>query len=630
MSGASFDHFTPWANYHLTRGTTYGDLLEPLVPVELLGRFHTADLGNIDHPGRFARMTGLVFDYMKEFLFLREHKRLVHVEEDQGAGTPFRNFPSVQIGSGWSFSSLIGADRGHEREAMLLCSGLAGCIRLAAAFRDAAAGDNIALVGGGTRLQEVADWAAGVGLSIPTSGTHMGMTIAGGMATASHGSRLDFGGLHNMVVGMQIVTGENEAVWLQRASHKILNQAGALAISPAGNMRATILIEDDAMFEDALVHLGCMGIITCVAMELVADVDYVRMRKTLPIDQAWLDMVSAGDWAGVAQGLGHAGQKPVFYEMTVDPHGWNHNPACHMLYFQAPLPGVQPTPASEVPAAEAGQGAGEAIAAMGRILGRDYDALARSVRASLDQAEPIPDDFDAEALDAIDGDGPALPIMMEMFNPLSNLRSAFDQYVAIDGFSPQGRYHSGRWAQLHRGAITGGYPGALYNAAWAIPLAQLKRVLPELCDAVAAFPRSFVFTVRFVQGGDKGMAFTRWPESCVIDIDGLSPWIARKIRTRLLSNNLIRPGGPAERMLRAIELTLPVAAKAVSGRLKTLGPDWSMHFAKRGFIDRNKVQHDFAEQIKRFRQTRAGLLNSTGQAHFWNWGAVNFGIIDRP
>ena len=627
MAGISTQQFTPWANYHLTRGTRFGGLLEPLVPVELLGKFHCSDLAGINNPGRFAQMTDLVFDYLAEFKKLHDHRERRHAVSNAPDIGPFRVFPTAQVGSGWSFSSLIGADDGRLREAKLDCPGLAGCLMLADAPRATPQPGPIMLAGGGTRLQEIADWAAHHKLSIKTSGTHMGMTVAGGMATASHGSRLGFGGIQNMIAGLLIVTGQSEAVWLEPASAPVLNAAGLAAMTSArlanpedGRLRC---IRDDAMFNDVLVHLGCMGIVVAAAVRLVPDQLFERIGSRRLIDSAWLQRLASADWNGVADQLGHAGRVPQFYEVTLDPHDWRTKPATHVLYFDGPA-GLVPTAPAESP-----PGPGDAIARLGSRLGAESFVLPDGL-IGIDVPDVADDgrDDDTKPSDLI---GQEVPMLL--FDPDSDpptpAMTAFDQYLRLAGFDPPIGPIVAPWRLLHRGVITGGYPGALYNASWAIPLERLPDVLPAMCAAVREFPRSFVFTLRFVSQPAGTMAFTRWPETCVIEIDGLSPWIARKVAARVETDGQMTAA--RRRIFNYVAKSMPRATRAISEALDAVpGLEWSMHFAKRGFIDRSKVKQDFGDRLTRWQATRNALLTPFGRNHFWNWGAINMGLLERP
>ena len=623
MPSISYDAFVRWVNYHLTTGTRDSNALEPSVQVEDLGRFHMGDLdAGIE---RFAKTGGKLCGHIARVAELMQRKAFMGE-----LGDPPQPFPASLVGRGWSFSNIIGADGGKKRESVLMCDGLSGSIMLAGddlhenAQVDAG---SIALVAGGTRLRELVDWAAPFNRSIHTSGTHLGATIAGAIGTASHGSRLGFGGIQNMVVGIHLVTGAGDNVWLERASAPILSEPALARLRPE-NGEAVRPLRDDAQFEDALVHLGCMGIVNCVALRLVEDVRYDKVQWIKQVDGAWLQKVADGDWRGIAQWLGRD-EDPIFYETTLNPHAWTGASALHMMYFRA-----QPV--------QGGDSGSENVesSTVGDAITQFADAfsIAETAFRNEQKLAALPDidgDRDAET-DQTDFVG-AKPADMKVFDPTSNAMSAYQYYEQKEGFTAAGKLMPNKtWGELHKDEITGGTPGALYNASYAINRADVIEAIPAICAAVEkTLPMSFVFTMRFVTQPAGTMAFTRFDENAVIEIDGLSPWICRKVRRR------IGDGTPSaskiKKMLKYLEFALPIGAKRVGDTLDSIGAPYSNHFAKRGYIARAKVQADFGplsnpnSKLVRWRATREVVLSTKlGKSIFWNWGAVNMGLVDRP
>ena len=619
MAGISYDSFTVWSNYHLTTGTCGADDLEPRVEVEDLGRFHAADLASINSLFRFSGTTVELWKHIG---------RVEQIMLDKAArgelGNPPIPFPASLVGRGWSFSNIIGADKGKHRESVLMCDGLAGSIMIEASdlVSPQLAGD-IALTSGGTRFRELADWAALFGRSIMTSGTHLGATVAGGIGTASHGSRLGFGGLQDMVVGLHIVTGIGESVWIEGTDVPVLTDAAAAQLDPGAGTNIRI-IRDNESFNDSLVHLGCMGIVNCAAIRLVADDAYDKVKWIKPVGAQWLDWVAAGEWRALAQWLGRD-DDPIFYEVTLNPHDWNGAHALHTMYF--------PSRGAPVKGDDACEDASLADALARFANSFSIAGTVELNRARLDQLADIDDEIDAEApipaLAPIDAD-------MSVFDPRSAARSVYEYYWRSEGFTTAGTTISNRtWRQLHGDEITGGYPGSLYNASYAIEREQVPFAIPAICRAAKSLPRSFVFTMRFVSDPSGTLAFTRFPQSAVIEIDGLSPWICRRVRKLMPATT---PDYQRKhKMLRYLEFTLPQGMRRTGAALEGEAIDYSNHFAKRGFLDRAKIQSDFGpvsdpnSRLMRWRRTRDHLLQTElGKAIFWNWGAVNFGLVEAP
>lgn len=618
MPSISYDAFVPWVNYHLTMGTINSPDLEPRVEVEDMGRFHAADLMDTDGIERFAATAAQLWKHIARVWFLMDRKRKLN-----DLGDPPRPFPAALVGRGWSFSNIIGADRGKKRESMLLCDGLAGSIMIPRGdLAVEVLEGHVALTGGGTRFRELLDWAATRhGRSVMTSGTHLGATVAGAIATATHGSRLGYGGMQNMIMGLHIVTGLNESVWIERRREPVLTGAAADKLNvPGAGFR---VIRDDDMFEDALVHLGCMGIVNCAAIRLVDDKAFEVLRRDKPVDDQWLQWVAAGDWGRIAEWLGDP-RIPIFYEATLDPHGWNKGSALHTLYFEAASP-PGANPLKSLPTV------GDSIVRLGDIF-----SVAKSVELDRSKLAKLPD-LDRDFLSEADRErffaaprGRARPADMRVFDPASQAQSAFDYYRITGGFSEAGTMTGAQsWRQIHGDEITGGYPGSLYNASYAIDRGQVSAAIPAISAAVKSLPMSFVFTLRFVSNPAGTLAFTRFSENCVIEIDGLSPWICRRTRRYLVK------GSPTywkdKRMLDYLEDALPDGAHRLKHALNRAKVDFSNHFGKRSFLERRKIKRDFGPRIERWRRTREALLATPlGRAIFWNWGAVNFGLIEQP
>lgn len=639
MPSISYDSYTTWTNYHLTSGTVNAPDLEPCVKVEDMGRIHAADLGMVSGLERFAATARMLFGHLGRVAYLTTRKQLSGELGDFNAP-----FPATTVGRGWSFSRIIGADKYRKRESMLMCEGLSGMIMLG---EDDLAEDakhlagRVAMVSGGTRLRELAEWAHGYGLTIKTSGTHLGATIAGAFATASHGSRLGYGGIQDMILGMHLVTGLSlaksgqlrdclgDAVWIQRSA-PLLGEAAIARLNPVetlpGGTRVTPHgfrpITNDEQFEDALVHLGCMGLVNAVAIELVPEQELEVLRWIKPVDTEWLALTAAGDWRAIARWLGRD-EEPVFYETTLNPHDWAGASALHTMYFPAGAESLAvhaPSPPKSV---------GDGIAAFaGKFSAPESAKLNQQLLDALADIEAN-HETDQDSLLQV---GP--PARMKVFDPTSDAKSAYEFYQITSRFSANPEPKRGTWRQLHGDEITGAYPGALYNCSYAIAQGDLEAAVPAICAAVQDLPMSFVFTIRFVDNPAGTLAFTRFPRNGVIEIDGLSPWICRKKLARLAQDAEFKAN---RRMLKYLEFSLPQGQRAVAQALDLAGISYSNHWGKRGFIDAEKVQADFGpltdpqSRLSRWRRTRDELLMTPlGKAVFWNWGAVNMGLLDRP
>jgi FAD/FMN-containing dehydrogenase len=411
--------------------------------------------------------------------------------------------------------------------------------------------------------------------------------------------------LQDMILGMHIVTGPDTSVWIERADRPVLADDAIAALGARA-------IRDDALFDDALIHLGGMGIVNGVAVALDDISLFHEARADCPLDADWAQRAAQGRFGEISDAImaGYApelvGRAPRFYEVTINPHDYRGASALHIFYFDAP-----PATSAAEHLAPAAPKASDAIAGYFQKF-LDQPALATAYKSSLQRDARD----DAEAA----------------FWPPELPRVVYDYYRQLGQFSatwPVQLRAARDWSQLHSDTITGGEPGLLYNASYAINRTDLPQALDAITRAVAAhkLPPTFVFTVRFVTQPAGTLAFTRFTENAVIEIDGASPWYITAMVAKYPEHaDIIRP------------LTNVVRDGAVLVReaLEAAGVDFSMHWAKLGNHDAAKIEADFgpsrtaSSRLARWRSTRAKLLSPRMQALFWNEALVRFGLVARP
>ena len=124
----------------------------------------------------------------------------------------------------------------------------------------------------------------GIRRALKTAGIGAGQTIAGAISGNTHGSAINFGSTPDFVVGLQLVTGSGRSLWIERASHPVLNDE---FVERLGAER----VRDDDVFNAALVSFGAFGIIAALAIETdplyqlqfapVRDVPHDALRQQL-------------------------------------------------------------------------------------------------------------------------------------------------------------------------------------------------------------------------------------------------------------------------------------------------------------------------------------------------------------
>lgn len=148
------------------------------------------------------------------------------------------------IGSGHSWSDIA-----VPEDIAIDSSGLAGVVSI----------DEQAFtitVRGGTKLEHITDALDARGLAMPILGSIAKQSVAGAIATGTHGSSLRYGNLASLVTALTLLT-------------------------PSGDR--LVLTTEDARFDAARVHLGALGIVSEVTLKVVPAFSLLESREILPI-----------------------------------------------------------------------------------------------------------------------------------------------------------------------------------------------------------------------------------------------------------------------------------------------------------------------------------------------------------
>lgn len=155
------------------------------------------------------------------------------------------------LGSGHSFNTLADTDG-----ALVELTGLPPEIDV-----DSAAAT--VRVGGGVRYAELAQQLHSSGFALPNMASLPHISVAGSVATGTHGSGDANGGLAGSVSGLELVTAGGESTTLSRD-------------------------KDGDRFDGAVVALGALGVVTALTLDLVPDFE-VRQHVFTGLELADLD-----------------------------------------------------------------------------------------------------------------------------------------------------------------------------------------------------------------------------------------------------------------------------------------------------------------------------------------------------
>ena len=374
------------------------------------------------------------------------------------------------VGSGWSLSPLVATDgRLLNNKNLKLHFRFTDQRQFDPAFTGRPG--HIHCFQAGTTVKAISRVLEQQKLSLPTSGASNGQTIAGAIATGTHGAAISFGAMQEFVVGLHLATGKTSTVWLERASRPVLSEAMV-------GLFGASLVRSDELFDAALVGLGACGMLLSVTIEAVPRYLLEVHTKRLPLDAALQRAMTTADFRGLP--LGRPQDAPYVASMIVNPH--RAGSAYLTLMYQRPY----------------------------------RDDYVRHDFTEPDSA--LGDDalnFMSDILDSI-------PVVSTMALPPLIDRQIEDRFEEVAGV--EGLHSEVFPATKIRGKVT--------SSGVAVAAADAVRTLQLVLDAHAeAGPFAGVLGIRYVKGTRATLGFTRFPQTCVIETDGVANEQARDFNT---------------------------------------------------------------------------------------------------
>jgi hypothetical protein len=505
-------------------------------------------------------------DYFSKLAAVLQH----HVADAVSVGQSLLTF-----GSSWSFSEILANDG-----IALHADGVDGCFRLDASDLTPATVNpdrTLVLIAGMTKIQALNTFLEGKrtrnDLSMRTSGSYDGQRVAGMMATGVHGSAIGFGAFQNQVRGVHLITGPSESVWIENGPHQILSDGLVQQMTGSG------AILSPQLFEAALVHLGGLGIVSAVLFEAAPYYELEVVRLTHCLVPSDLRALEEGRFGDFARRCGYD-ETPYFVEVVLNP-------------FRVPRDS-SPSSADFLN-----------IADLAMIT--FYFERAPSLKSQVD-TKPA-----SHLLDLI---GDAVPVAIRevaaVSNPLEAINPKLLYPIMILGFMMTAGTERMSWGQAnghYEPRTIAGIKIPLHNDAFAIARTDLSAALTRMSDAfVEQGGGHLVFTLRFVSNAQGTMNFTRFPETAVINVDG--------IRTA-------KSSAAAKRIAAALEADAPIA--------------FSQHWGKMGDITKARFDREFGDPAKvdvgkprksrDWRIAREELLNADARRVFVNKALERWGLV---
>ena len=133
-----------------------------------------------------------------------------------------------------------------------------------AGYKDKA--DKLCFVQSGVMIKYLNDALFDKKLALKTSGASDGQRLVGAISTGTHGSAMKFGAMEKYVKGIHLVVPDGDMgskhIFIQRKTDVTVNGKFAAFLNH------TLLIEDDQLFNAAVVSFGCFGLVHGVLIEV--------------------------------------------------------------------------------------------------------------------------------------------------------------------------------------------------------------------------------------------------------------------------------------------------------------------------------------------------------------------------
>ncbi|MFC0516682.1 FAD-binding protein [Mucilaginibacter angelicae] len=227
------------------------------------------------------------------------------IKEAIETDTPLRS-----LGAGWSWTKIATVKDG----VMLDTKPLNTRFTIAdTAINPAYTGDkeHLLFAQSGNGIWELGEFLKNKGMSLKTSGASNGQTIAGAIGTGAHGSAFDFGAVQDFVLGLHIVVSPDRHIWLERASAPVVAQRFM-------DLLQTQLVQDDELFNAALVSFGSFGIIHGVLMETEPLFLLETYVQRLPYDAQLQSIMKTLDFS--TANLPHGNERPFHFSVLLNPY----------------------------------------------------------------------------------------------------------------------------------------------------------------------------------------------------------------------------------------------------------------------------------------------------------------------
>ncbi len=312
----------------------------------------------------------------------------------------------------------------------------------------------------GNLIEDLSLYLEDNGRSLMTSGASNGQTIAGAIGTGVHGSAYKVGAIQDSIVALHIVNSDNESLFIQHSSTVVADQSFIDLIGAKS-------VVDDDLFSSALVSFGAFGFVHGVVIETVPL--YLLKNYVLPIQKDFaFKMAKTLGFKLLNQNLGES-TDPYHFKLYINQYDMDHKE------------GIR----------------GEVIYAYGFKRDRDIGFI-KSILSYFKDIPKILGKF-------TDNANCTIPALIKLFRNSVLPKSGIELGHLNDIF--------------HKTKIR----GSAFSTAFAVPVDRSVDAYNLMYKIIEDTGKNIpsIFSMRFVKKSKALMAFTKFPMSCVMGIDGL-------------------------------------------------------------------------------------------------------------
>ncbi|GAB2591560.1 FAD-binding protein [Spirosoma areae] len=390
------------------------------------------------------------------------------------------------IGKNWSFAKVGVTNGGMVDTDALMQTFAIRKTSVAPAYLNAGkSADNLFFAECGITIHILEQLLEARNKSILASGASNGQTIAGATSTGTHGAAFNVGSVHDSVVGLHLVCGPNRHVWIERASYPVVSGQFTDLLD------VTEVIRDDDLFNAAIVSFGSFGFIHGIMLE-ITDLFWLKSYSmtSVPYTNSLKKAMTDCDFSGLGSLLNlppaTPDAQPYHFQLIFNPHQVDLTGVdstrglfTRILYkHRTKPPGTQPPPLKP-----------------GFTYGDDTMGLIQTLLDKLTPRKHVPTLVNALYPLALENTDGWVGTMSDFFGN-TNIR------------------------------------GKASSAAIGLNATDSPQALEEMValNKQTAYPG--VMAMRWVKQTPATLGFTRFPITCVLELDGVDALLTRQFLER--------------------------------------------------------------------------------------------------